>query len=98
MKRLKKFIYLLTAICCVSFSLCSHTASQADTSVTYLALGDSISTGYKPATLPQNVSHTRSLLSMICLWSAKPWMAILPPASCPSCKAKHWMRLSGLPV
>ena len=68
MKQLKKFIYLLTAICCVSFSLCSHTASQAETSVTYLALGDSISTGYKPAaTLPQNVSHTRSLLSMICL-------------------------------
>lgn len=48
MKQLKKFIYLLTAICCVSFSLCSHTASQAETSVTYLALGDSISTGYKP--------------------------------------------------
>lgn len=48
MKQLKKFICLLTAICCVSFSLCSHTASQAETSVTYLALGDSISTGYKP--------------------------------------------------
>lgn len=48
MKRIKKFIYLLTAICCVSFSLCSHTRSQAETSVTYLALGDSISTGYKP--------------------------------------------------
>ena len=52
MKQLKKFIYLLTAICCVSFSLCSHTASQADTSVTYLALGDSISTGYKPGRQP----------------------------------------------